>query len=686
MLLILTSTLSLPVISDALASGCKLPDPLLITCPVMSAMVKNNDLAPDCNGRVSKSQVRDAMLRIGISGKVVKASANANFDHLEGSDDEKFIDLWAMNTITTAVGGNANGVGGNEHFRDTGIRDTSTGPNESNWRIFETFKRNATDDFTQFEISRATAAFDVDYPHLNVYKQAIHSNDVNEDNLARTSGNCGAMDSLYRVDIRHGTPLNDDPCFSNLHGSITFMFQEFGTPTGVYAHLGAAELRELFVHSEYPSGFISRSPRHCTGGKYGCDSCLEDLQLASPQQRASKQHRYCRCMSITDFTLSGGFNSSEPVSLPGVLVEESNEYATHCASETDFGGGPAAGSYGPTTVALSPPSHPPSAAPSVDPFVSPHLPRPPPSLPPQLSRSEPPASPYPTPPKPTQPPPPATPPPTSPPPPPPSPSSLSSWLSEYPIPEGTGPRPDQLRGYVWFDTKFGRSAWPLHRAAMRGEVNKIRDLCIRMSPNAKMTDWFDSQPIGWAASFGQLEAMIALIECGADTRNANKAGNTALADAQRERHGAVVTFLERYRRRHLQASPLGRWLSGYPIPEGTGPRPDQLRGYVWFDTKFGRSAWPLHRAAMRGEVNKIRDLCIRMSPNAKMTDWFDSQPIGWAASFGQLEAMIALIECGADTTTRNKANSDAKRDAQRERHQKVVVFLDAYRHQISLSS
>ena len=53
--------------------------------------------------------------------------------------------------------------------------------------------------------------------------------------------------------------------------------------------------------------------------------------------------------------------------------------------------------------------------------------------------------------------------------------------------------------------------------------------------------------MGWAASFGQLDAVRALIECGADPlRPANKAGNTPLSDAKRERHAHVVTFLEQY--------------------------------------------------------------------------------------------------------------------------------------------
>ena len=53
----------------------------------------------------------------------------------------------------------------------------------------------------------------------------------------------------------------------------------------------------------------------------------------------------------------------------------------------------------------------------------------------------------------------------------------------------------------------------------------------------------DSEPLGWAASFGQLDAIRALISCGADPlRPANKAGQTPLSDATRERHQHVVDF------------------------------------------------------------------------------------------------------------------------------------------------
>ena len=90
--------------------------------------------------------------------------------------------------------------------------------------------------------------------------------------------------------------------------------------------------------------------------------------------------------------------------------------------------------------------------------------------------------------------------------------------------------------------------WPLHWAAMIGDVNAINTLCAYgHDPNVKMTGWFDSEPLGWAASFGQNRAIEALVANGADPRRpANLAGNTPLADAQRENHQKTIKLIEEY--------------------------------------------------------------------------------------------------------------------------------------------
>lgn len=124
---------------------------------------------------------------------------------------------------------------------------------------------------------------------------------------------------------------------------------------------------------------------------------------------------------------------------------------------------------------------------------------------------------------------------------------LKTWLATYPA-EGSGPRRDQLGAYGWFESQGWKKKWPLQYAAMTGDVAAIHQLVADgHDPNVKMTEWFDSEPLGWAASLGQLNAVIALIQAGADPlRPPNKANNTPLLDAQRERHMEVVDFLIEY--------------------------------------------------------------------------------------------------------------------------------------------
>ena len=132
--------------------------------------------------------------------------------------------------------------------------------------------------------------------------------------------------------------------------------------------------------------------------------------------------------------------------------------------------------------------------------------------------------------------------------------ALLRWVRSYSASNG-GPRAAQRPAYDWFDSKENwYNRWPLHRAAMRGECSRIRELTATIDPDQKMSDWFDSEPLGWAASFGQLDAVRVLIERGADpTRPPNGAGNTPEKDAAREGHAHVVRFLKEYAYRKTHA-------------------------------------------------------------------------------------------------------------------------------------
>ena len=139
-----------------------------------------------------------------------------------------------------------------------------------------------------------------------------------------------------------------------------------------------------------------------------------------------------------------------------------------------------------------------------------------------------------------------------------------------------------------------------------------------------MTDWYDSEPVGWAASFGQLGALRCLIDLGAFPFTVNKAGNTALTDAQRERHEKCIRFLEAFKTTNDSKLALKEMESDissdkrlaeefnktkldpskikpddYKHPE-CGPRDDQKKAFGWFEGQGWKDKWPVHYAAMKG--------------------------------------------------------------------------------------
>mmetsp|Transcript_8549 Transcript_8549/g.22351 ORF Transcript_8549/g.22351 Transcript_8549/m.22351 type:complete len:505 (+) Transcript_8549:86-1600(+) len=275
--------------------------------------------------------------------------------------------------------------------------------------------------------------------------------------------------------------------------------------------------------------------------------------------------------------------------------------------------------------------------------------------------------------------------------------SLAQWVAEFPV--SGGPRANQASALGWFDTTFHEHAWPLQRAAMRGEVDRIRELCASgHDPNVKMTPWYDSEPLGWAASFGQLGAVIALIQCGADPlRPKNKAGYTPLTDAMRERHTHVIDFLNEYRRRRkgtgtapttaTRGMGSGRLFDRRAYPNG-GPRADQNVCILSICCAAPFILCPTHCLSAWGCTNAVDSLtscwpckhipCTPCDPNSKNPLWCCAEPLGWAASFGQLHTVMALVKNGANPDTYNAANQNAYTDASREHHQHVVDWLQEW--------
>ena len=109
--------------SDGSPTSCVPFDWRRITCPVLSALVKNGDLVPDAAGMITKQQTFDALMHVGISRKVATETTDAHFDHLPSP---KRLNVFFMNTVNNQ--GPADPPGALEHFRSTGIRDGGNNP------------------------------------------------------------------------------------------------------------------------------------------------------------------------------------------------------------------------------------------------------------------------------------------------------------------------------------------------------------------------------------------------------------------------------------------------------------------------------------------------------------------------------------------------------------------------------
>ena len=87
------------------------------------------------------------------------------------------------------------------------------------------------------------------------------------------------------------------------------------------------ELRELFLNSTYPEGFASRKPKHCGGGAFGCDSCLQDVEQSDS---AEDKHVFCRCMMMADFLASGEPDDFQPFSAHAQLTAPAAAHQNVC--------------------------------------------------------------------------------------------------------------------------------------------------------------------------------------------------------------------------------------------------------------------------------------------------------------------------------------------------------------------
>ncbi|KAG1660127.1 hypothetical protein FOA52_003787 [Chlamydomonas sp. UWO 241] len=191
----------------------------------MASLIAQGDLVPSPNGIITKQSTIDAMARAGISAAAITTTTDANFDHLV---EPKEINVFRMNTING--NGQPDPAGAREHFYSTGIRDAAQ-PNLAIYAVFESYSRNGR--FSAAEVANAIEAFnwEVDTPGSNGRRNQNRpgSNDVN--GAKRPPGCTGEDTRKMRAVCSVG---------NQLHGSLTALLQEFGSPAGEGASLSAS--------------------------------------------------------------------------------------------------------------------------------------------------------------------------------------------------------------------------------------------------------------------------------------------------------------------------------------------------------------------------------------------------------------------------------------------------------------
>ena len=275
-----------------------------INCPMMGTLVKNHDLVPDAWGMVSKAQTVKAMLNVGLSLWVTEITTADNFDHLNGTDDQKKLNIFAMNAIDADPNKIDHGALAVEHFRSTGIRDNKNGPQTREYHQYELCAaydynnkvcNQDSNSYSKCDIEECCSiAWDRD-PGTAVHigpdsevPNTLPSNDVDDKQRPVVNGTvCGPHDDGNR-------------CPSALHAANANTFREIAMPRGDFGYVDKASMRQIWMESEYPQGFLDRSPRDCINTtdptEAGCDLCKSAANASEKFFESSENWKYCACL------------------------------------------------------------------------------------------------------------------------------------------------------------------------------------------------------------------------------------------------------------------------------------------------------------------------------------------------------------------------------------------------------
>lgn len=173
------------------------------------------------------------------------------------------------------------------------------------------------------------------------------------------------------------------------------------------------------------------------------------------------------------------------------------------------------------------------------------------------------------------------------------------WIQMYRPRAKGGPNPAQMKaGHDLFAKNGWHQKWPLHFAAMRGDVNQIRSLCDwngwAMDPSTPMSDSGYAEPIHFAAQYGQLEACKALVILEADPfRQPNMLGNTPESDSVQNNHNHVTVFFLDLALREMKGTFLKKIMldSTQQLGVAFNPNPNKKGACIKSIDPYGQAAF-----------------------------------------------------------------------------------------------
>ncbi|RLM91357.1 hypothetical protein C2845_PM08G29890 [Panicum miliaceum] len=202
---------------------------------------------------------------------------------------------------------------------------------------------------------------------------------------------------------------------------------------------------------------------------------------------------------------------------------------------------------------------------------------------------------------------------------------------------------------------------PLHAAAARGDCGEVR----RLGPEALAArDREGRTVLHAAAAAGEAEAVVVLVDMGADTSAADARGRTPMDVAREKGYQEVVDVLERWelvmtaaRRGDLQSleTLLGK------------------RAGVRGRDQYGLTA--LHLAAIKGHCDAVALLAGSGCMDIECEDVEGHRPLHLAVEGGHAEVVELLLDMGADVNARTRRGATPLQMAEAMGYEAIAQLL-----------